>query len=169
MGANIGIHTLTASPIAKEVIAFEPSPANMQRLQANLALNNLQNVRTEPCVLSDKSGNVILNVLDGANKTASVCDVPGKFHEVRCEAITLDSYLQGKQVDFIKIDTDGHDREVLVGAKNTITRHRPVIIFEDSDATVSPISRRECDTLLSSLGYSQIVIGPLNTLCLPNA
>ena len=37
------------------------------------------------------------------------------------------------RVDFIKTDTDGHEHEVLKGARKIITKYRPVVVFEIGD------------------------------------
>jgi tRNA G37 N-methylase Trm5 len=74
VGANVGVHTLTAARIASQVIAFEPVPQTVSRLKDNLTLNGFTNVEIRNEVASDLPGTLTLHVLQGANKTASVCD-----------------------------------------------------------------------------------------------
>jgi len=170
VGANVGVHTLTAARIASRVIAFEPIPEIANRLLENCLLNSFTNVDIKPVVVSDEEGIATLYVLEGSNKSSTVCkEVTSRPHRtVERGAVGLDSALKNQQVDFIKIDTDGNDRNVLMGAKEVIRKNRPVIIFEDSDETVSKFSRKEIDEMLSFFGYQQIQVGKLNTLCIPN-
>ena len=42
----------------------------------------------------------------------------------------IDSINLNKPVEALKIDTEGHELEVLIGAENTIKNHTPEIIFE---------------------------------------
>ena len=48
-------------------------------------------------------------------------------------SITIDDFFKKNDIlklDFIKIDTDGYEYEVFKGAKNTIAKFKPKIIFE---------------------------------------
>ena len=69
-------------------------------------------------------------------------------------AITLDSY-SFKRVDLLKIDVEGFELDVLLGAENTIRQFKPRIIIE----THSKELRKKCHAFLSSLGYSLKVEG----------
>lgn len=166
VGANIGVHTLIAARIGK-VIAFEPVPANVERLKQNIELNGFTNIIIRQAVVSDSSGVVTLHVVDDSNKSATIYDLSDrKQHSLRSEAITLDEELKEQRVDFIKIDTDGNDRNVLMGAKEIIRKNHPIIIFEDSEATISKYTRNDVDEMLSGFGYKQIKVSELDTLCI---
>lgn len=167
VGANVGTLSLIAAKIAKEVIAFEPVPKTLERLRSNVELNNLKNIVVIPKIISDDSGKAIIHALVGANKTASVNEVSEPFESFECEAVTLDEYLSGKKVDFIKIDTDGHDRNVLVGARSTIEKHRPVIVYEEVAESVSKYTPQDIKQMFNELNYNQVQIGKINILCLP--
>ena len=63
IGANIGYFTLLAAVNKNvEVVAFEPSPRERNRLNDNLALNNFNNVSVFPYALSDKTQKLKLGI-----------------------------------------------------------------------------------------------------------
>lgn len=126
IGANIGYHTLLMAKLAKQVLAFEPFPDAYELLNKNLDLNLFMNVRTYPYALGDKNkiarlfieqGNFGMNKLEGS----------GRFIDV--EERTLDSFYKGR-VDFVKIDVEGHELEVLKGMIKILKKYKPVIMLE---------------------------------------
>jgi hypothetical protein len=67
----------------------------------------------------------------------------------------LDAYTL-TNVDFIKIDVEGHELAVIDGAMETIRHNRPVLVIEASQATLGPLTNR-----LDPLGYRQFVLADL--------
>jgi FkbM family methyltransferase len=144
VGANFGIMSLQYSKSVERghVHAFEPTDYAFAKLKRNLELNpNLAKRVTanQVFVSSESSEQPNLQAYSSWKVNGKA---RAKTHPVHggtiqnannIPAITLDDYCvqQGlKRVDFIKIDTDGHEFEVLRGAGKTIAEHHPVIIFE---------------------------------------
>lgn len=133
VGANVGIHTLVAAKRAKEVIAIEPMPENADRLDENCRLNNLNNVTILRCLASDREGHrMIYKGIAGQPGSSSLYPDEDMKEGLICKSVTLDSLFKDKKVDFIKIDAEGEDGRILLGAKATITRDKPIIVFEYS-------------------------------------
>lgn len=143
VGANIGAHTL---PLARavgasgRVLAFEPTTWAFDKLRANLDLNPdiAGRVCAEQIMLVGEEG-----VTAPAETYSSWPLVTGgEVHPehrgrlmstgtARCA--TLDAYLSEAgvdRVDFVKLDVDGAEPEVLAGAEATITRSAPTIVME---------------------------------------
>ncbi len=135
IGANIGTHTvpmaLQASNTGK-IFSFEPSRKTYQFLLKNIS--GLNNVYPVPMALSDKNGtSTFYNTSDNAY---SGLKITGKKPIVATEnviTITIDDFVKIQEItrlDFIKIDVEGHEKEVIYGAINTIKNFRPIILVE---------------------------------------
>jgi FkbM family methyltransferase len=107
--------------------AFEPLPHLFTELQKEFSAN-LFNV-----ALSDRRGEVQFNhILDMPGRSGMSRTPMDAGHEVERFTVkteTLDSLISGR-VDMIKIDVEGAELLVLCGARETISRNKPVIVFE---------------------------------------
>jgi len=171
VGANMGDITLIAAKIAKNVIAIEPVPAIAARLQRNCDLNKLNNVKVVRSAVSNKKGTVSFYLAGKGMHSGmgSFYAEHAKGAKTKVRAETLDEIIGDSKIDFIKIDTEGHDRNVIMGAKKTIKKNRPIIIYEDADdcEKLSDIPQSEIDKFLGGLGYKQKKFDEQNVLCLP--
>jgi FkbM family methyltransferase len=164
VGANIGAHTV---PLAKlvgrtgRVLAFEPQRTVFYTLCGNVAQNNLELVvHCYHAAVGEQPGTIAVPELDpdaeqnfgglslaGVTEPAGLSSVP---------VIRIDD-LRLSKCDFIKIDVEGMERAVLVGASETIRRCRPLLYIEDDRREQSPALRR----YLASLGYEMFMHNPL--------
>lgn len=133
IGANIGHHTIIMSQCAGatgKVFAYEPIPYIRKQMKESLALNNITNVTIVPDALSDKEG-VLHLYINKDNVAGSSFVNTSTESTIPVKMLTLDSY-NYPQVDFMKIDVEGFEYNVFLGAKNTIKAHHPTILFEYS-------------------------------------
>ena len=128
-GAYIGLHTLTMANLAKKVYSFEPQPLVYQCLKQTLEKKQITNVDLHHVALSSKSGETTIHTNnDGDASVAGIRDA--KFSmSFPVSMETLDSYNIGK-VDFLKIDVEGHEWDVLEGSRKLILNNKPIIILE---------------------------------------
>ena len=133
-GANIGAHTIHLAQLAGDngqVWAFEPQRLVFQLLAGNVALNSLTNVHClQKCLIGSGKRTIPVPVLD-VNKINNWGGVELE-HSVEgepVEAITIDS-LDLPGCDFLKIDVEGMELQVLQGAEETIRKYQPVIYTE---------------------------------------
>lgn len=165
IGANIGYYTVKMATIVGEhgrVLAFEPNPLMVEELKTNIELNKFNNVQIFPLALSDKSGSLIFyNPQKGKeahgslrqNKTFNYDNT----REVKAER--LDDVLRNAgvdRVDFIKIDVEGAEYEVLAGAKELLlSDNKPIIIFETAENLCYAFEHKVFDVLklVSDYGY----------------
>ena len=152
IGANIGNHSLYFSDFFTEIIAFEPHPRSFELLKINSTLVN--NIKCLNLGLSSKAREAKLYV-NGRNMSGAKLEKSSKNESADINLSTLDLVLNEleKKVKVIKIDVEGHEFEVLSGAKKTIIKHQPLILFEQhkddfSDGTSNVIE------LIRSYGYS---------------
>lgn len=132
VGANIGVMTLPLARRCAHVIAVEPDPINVARLQLNLEMNRLEDrVTVVPTALGQSEKFGVLRKLPGGEADATrtlhgtgeiVATVP---------VVTGDALLQrvgNGQVDILKIDVDGGDYDVLRGLTGLFDHAPPRIV-----------------------------------------
>lgn len=108
---------------ASKVYAFEPDEMSFQVLSQNVARNKLENsVITIKKCLADENG-LLQMKMNGSGSSSSII---GGGTEV--EGVTLDSFVERnklKRIDFIKLDVEGAEINVLKGATETIKKFKP--------------------------------------------
>lgn len=144
VGANVGIMSLSFAKKAPngKVLAFEPTHYALEKLKRNLELNPslspvIEVVNTFISSEDKKSSEVKAFSSWKINKKAGEDQHPvhggTAMSTVGVPTITMDEFVQSRKIDridFIKIDTDGHEYDVLSGAKKSIAKYKPKIIFE---------------------------------------
>lgn len=145
-GAHIGIWSKTLAPHFEAVNAFEP----VIRHQQCLRLNTPENVFLYPVALGEQFKTSFVNALN-TNSGCSHIDNTGQPVIVA----PLDSFGL-VDVDLLKIDTEGFELFVLLGARETIDRCKPVIVIENYGwAARYGYEWEQAARILKTLGYYQ--------------
>jgi FkbM family methyltransferase len=149
VGGHVGLWSWNLAHQFNEVIAFEPVAAHRECFEKNLA--GLDNVTLRPLVLGVTSGRVSIQTEKGSSGNSQVCS------GTDVEMVTLDS-LAIPKVDFMKIDTEGYEENVLRGAEQTIRRCRPTIIVEQKRDMSTRFGLKPLGAVefLQSLGYKVV-------------
>ena len=138
VGANIGMTSLLFGMLAKEVMSFEASPSTFQFLKMNVLESGLGNVHIENVGLGSAHAATTITMARNNRSGAFVSDgaAPLAGHASETIQITpLDHELlrrgrADQKVDFIKLDVEGFEMEVLKGATDCLARHQPVVALE---------------------------------------
>lgn len=165
IGANYGLYTLTFANITGDtgkVWAFEPTVATAALLRTSIKENKFNNITLIQSGLSDKAGTAELytssnSELNSLSKEA----VPGEKHET-INLKTLDNCLHEyswESIDFIKLDAEGEEDNILIAGIGLLTDLSPLIMFElkHADSVNLPLINRfrgmgyHCYRLLSGL------------------
>lgn len=144
IGANTGVYALAAAAIAPkaQVMAFEPVARIHHRLVRNCALNAVE-IATHQVAVSDHIGHAVLYDL-GAEHVYSAGLTPnllGSRDDVIMTPVRtarLDAVLEVMPHHrrlLAKIDTEGHEAQVIDGFGTLIERHRPTFLIEILDRT----------------------------------
>lgn len=149
VGANIGTFATwmaRAFPQGK-VYCFEPQHAVFQQLAGNMAINNLYNAFTYNMALGTENKFVQFNQPNyftpndfGTFSLKTDKHLPRTTETITVEMQTLDNFVSVygiRRLDLLKIDAEGMDLEVLMGAEQTIKRFLPRIFVEHSDNEIS--------------------------------
>jgi FkbM family methyltransferase len=165
IGAHHGLYTLLASKQVGSggmVVAFEPSPRERKQLSRNVRLNCCRNVRIKPFALGSKRSQTDLYLVDGGEDGCNSLRPPvvdSETRPVRVEVYPFDDVaptLGLTKVDFVKLDVEGGELDVLKGALRLFkTIPRPVLLVEVYDIRTQPwgYKAREIVEHLSHLGY----------------
>jgi FkbM family methyltransferase len=133
IGMNYGFLSLAWAKALpdSQIIAFEVHPEIIDSVKKAASLSNIENLRIVNQPISNVSGQNLdfhLGLYTGSNTTDS-------DNKITLKSITIDDYIksQNKKVCAIKIDTDGFDYDCLIGAKETILSHKPLVVIETNN------------------------------------
>lgn len=154
VGAYTGLYAILAARYGSQVLALEPNPAAYERLLENVAANGVS-VDCRQAAASNRTGTARFVcrpglALTSAGRIAAGTGVP----TLRLDELALED------VRAIKIDTEGHEQQVIEGAAATIARCRPLLITE----ALSPAARAAQQRLLEPMGYQAKPADEWNTI-----
>jgi FkbM family methyltransferase len=153
VGANIGTHTLSfAQSVTPSgfIYAFEPQRLVFEFLCANIALNNHLNVFPLMAGVSNEPGEILVPVLDpNVHANTGSINIEGHSTGDLIQVVTIDS-LKLNRCNLIKVDVEGMEENVLLGAKQTINQFRPILFVENN----KPEKSENLIQLLLDLKYS---------------
>ena len=174
-GANIGVHTIEWARFMNslgEVIAFEPQEKIYYALCGNIAINNCFNVSARHAAVGAKSGELAIPELDyftpssfgslELNKKEKNEFIGQEVNYDQTKFVPLVSIdsLNLKRLDFIKIDVEGMEEDVLEGAKISIEKFKPTMIIE-----VIKSNKINLEKFLHDRGYEVYPVG-INVLAI---
>ncbi len=171
IGAHVGAHTIFMSRKvgdAGAIIAFEPNKKLYMEHLRNLEINDCKNVLSICRGVGDASKRVTLKGIE------IVQDEPVYGEEEFIDLIPLDS-LQLNDVSLIKIDIENYEYFALQGAKQTLIRNKPLILFEcwighapeHRDQVAQKKNFERVMTFLETLGYEIYIVYNCDFLAVP--
>jgi len=136
-------------------VAWEPLPAFASRLR-----ERFPSVRVRQAALSDRAGerefaHVVADP-GWSGFLAREAPAGGAVETITVRSERLDDVLpDGVRPAFVKIDVEGAEEEVLIGAMETLRRHRPVVAFEHGRGSADHYGTTPggIHELLAELGY----------------
>lgn len=157
VGAHVGYFTAIASlrvgPDGR-VVAFEPRPVNLGLLRRHVEVNDLDNVTVVDAGVGSGSG--IAHFEEGTGSGTGKIAEEGALtvRVVRLDDVVGEDDLP--EPDFIKIDVEGGEMDVLQGARGLLERARPRLLV----GIHGPAMRESCMALLDELGYESRTLRP---------
>jgi FkbM family methyltransferase len=176
VGANVGIFSILAARLvgpAGCVVGFEPGPDNLERLAANIALNDLTNITVVTQPVSDRIGPVTFHLNSDNDGGHSLWD-PGNhplhpksranFRPIVMTTTTIDTEVARLSLApprLIKIDTEGAEQLVLAGAIELLREYEiPYIIAELNEIALKQLGSSQADLrgFMAELGYDTFLL-----------
>jgi len=166
VGANIGYFSLLCARLTGEqgrVVAVEPGPQKCALLHYSAQANGFENLEVHQQAVAEKPGFYIYH---GGRSRLTVTEVFGPESLTRSRlpvrSTTLDKLLESeKQVDLLRMDIEGAEYRALLGAVQTVRKHRPVLLIEFAPSelrTVSGIAGPDFLEHVIRLGYELTVL-----------
>ena len=168
IGANIGAHTLPLAQLVGptgKIFSFEPTAYAFAKQQANIALNpKLEpRIQARQMMLMASDGEHLPDAVYSSWPLANAEDLDERHHGRLMGTNgathgTLDGFLKSagvERVDFIKLDVDGNESDVLAGASRTLQAHKPKLMLELAPYVYERNPQKFDDMLnvLNNLGY----------------
>lgn len=172
IGAHIGTHTLTLSRCAGKlgkVYAFEPQMKIYREFVMNLKLNGCNNVIAYRAAVGNSTGVVEMMKAATGNEGGTGFGKGGDFVRI----FPIDQLALEDNISFIKLDVENTEYQVLLGARNTIAKNRPVILLEimgnyECLPRKSPEWVTKTIQLLNEMGYTVNHLGGDDYIAMPN-
>ncbi len=151
VGANAGVYTFSAAKRVGpdgRVFAIEPFSRCVEYMEVTKQLNQLDWVSVYKAAASNRRGTIRLSLASASELNKVMMDdaqkIAGSFEEVT--ALPLDDLIEQEQlsrVDWLKIDAEGHEMQVLQGSDRLLTEFMPGILYEnfaDREAANLPVA-----------------------------
>ena len=151
IGAHIGSYSIFLSKYFKKVYSFECNPTTFRILRLNSEL--VKNIEIFNLFLSNSNKNVFLkiNELDSGH-----CYQSKKHSNIKVRSVNTEKFLTHKikkKIEFIKIDVEGHESDILMSIKNLLIKNKPIILFESLDSEYYKGSKSSFE-ILKKIGYN---------------
>ena len=156
IGAHVGLWSMTLSKHFRTVHAFEPSPAHIECFRMNL--NHRKNVHLHEFALGNSNGIAgFVPVAGNSGNAHLVNDMGEQSHDCLVNLNRLDDIARSLAIlhaDFIKIDVEGYEWNVVSGAENFIRLSKPVMVVEQKPGNAERYGNKtgEVIDLLQSWG-----------------
>ena len=144
IGCRVGEYTAYLQRDFARVYAFDPNLWKSFRYNVDLT-----KVTHYCCALGDEEGEI--EMFGGTHSDAT------GGHLKLVPEYTLDM-LEFDAVDYIKIDVEGFEKKVLLGARRTIERHNPLIVVEQNHVVLDGDEQYSAKHYLESIGYRQVAV-----------
>ena len=156
VGGNVGFYAIHQAPASGtgQVVVFEPSPTAFSRLSRNIEINRITNAKLMNMAVGSYCGTAQFTEAQQSINCHIANEERDETFEVPCT--TLDAALKHfevDRVDVLKIDTEGYERAVLAGAKDTLPRVDRIVL--ELHGRVDE-EERSIDAILRPVGF-QIV------------
>lgn len=150
VGGHVGLYSSAMLDVFENVSAFEPSILNAKCFAANAPRAKLY-----PYGLGEQDKVVDLHIADDNSGNNSIVESFGD-KKIPIQIKTLDSF-NFNNIDLIKIDVQGYEEQVILGARKTLIDNHPIIIAELITHKDSPPNQVALD-LLINYGYKTLMI-----------
>jgi FkbM family methyltransferase len=153
IGANVGLWSRDLVRKFAHVIAIEPVVDFQECMRRNVPMENIE---IWPIALGTEDTSIDMIITEG-NTGHSHIDKDtigtGKVEMKRLDSLNFD------RIDYMKIDCEGYEMQILKGGEHTIRTHQPVIVVEQklhTDTGITKETQYSCVELLKTWGAREL-------------
>lgn len=162
IGAQTGNMSVAYSLFADKVYSFEPNPATFEVLEKNSLVNT--NIIPFNFAVTDEVGPLTFHYSDRgfcnggfATRTHRGIGVTGHVIPIDVYGINLVEFIDGENIDIqdlslVKIDAEGHDKEIIKTIRPILEKYKPVLITEIYNG-LDELEVQELIDVIHSIGY----------------
>jgi FkbM family methyltransferase len=162
IGANIGHHSLFMSQYSHQIHAYEPYELVRKQLEQKIQQNDIKNIHVHKVGLGHEDCELDFFAPKGDNTgTGSFLathDIDNNQFFGKLQIVNADKHFAGLgliNIDLIKMDVEGFEKNVLIGMKETFAKYRPILFMEFSPDTQHSFKNEE--ELMSMMPVDYIV------------
>lgn len=162
LGANIGYYALIGAKAIGDtgrVIAFEPSPVNMETFRQNVTLNGLNNrIETYQRGIANINGIMKFNVVNKGNMSSFYKrredGVVEQVETIDVDVTTLDAFIEEhpQKIDYMRMDVEGFEYEIFQGMQNVLkSKYAPEGFFIEIHSELLNENGHSCREFVENL------------------
>jgi len=139
IGANYGVYTLTLAKLIGNkghIYSFEPCTETRKFLESSMVTNNFKNITIDSRGLSDKKKEAILSLSKNSetNSVTKNSNTEGEYEKIILSDLdSCKNFYKWKNIDFIKIDAEGQESNIIKGGKEFFLKSSPLVQYEVKD------------------------------------
>ena len=153
IGANVGLWSRDLAIKFARVIAIEPVVEFQECLRRNVPMENIE---VWPFALGTEDTTIDMIITEGNTGHSHINKDSvgsGKVEMKRLDSLDFD------RIDYMKIDCEGYEMQILKGGENTLRTHQPIIVVEQklhTDTGITKETQYGCVDLLKSWGAKEL-------------
>ena len=119
IGANVGLFSIFASPIAKKIYAIEPTPSHFALMKELISTTGITNIDPYQLGVHTENGSIDFNIHDmnsTMNSFITHKTFPHSGRTIKVKTKTLSSlidHLKCESIDFVKMDIEGYEVDLI--------------------------------------------------------
>jgi len=158
IGSNIGYYALLESRLIGKngkIFAIEPSRQNIKLLNKNIEINNYSNIVSSRRAVGAKNHSGFLGLSESANQHSFVNKNLGPSIPVEeVQIASLDTFLADKPYpQFVRMDVEGYEGEIVKGMKNILKENKPLKIFIELHCPLLEDRGKDLLSVLHNAGF----------------